>query len=218
MRDIQTIKLQDLLPPSIASDPDVMAAAEALDAELQNTVGYIPYLAIIHRLRNKLITDETLIDSLATQFHVDFYDPDFPLELKQELVAKSLDWHSRKGTPSVVEEIVTAVFSDAVVSEWFDYDGLPYRFKVATEITNVSASNILTLIDAIFSVKNTRSWLEKIEIVRKYICSLYIGTGISQGITQTIGPRLADAEIDQQPWYYASFLYMHPEIVIEGGV
>jgi phage tail P2-like protein len=108
---------------------------------------------------NKTI-DAVLIDLLAWQFHVDFYDPKMQVEVKRDLVLKSLDWHFRKGTPSVVEDIVSTVFSKAIVQEWFEYGGLPYRFRVATAETMPDSETRSNLIRAINSVKNTRSFFD----------------------------------------------------------
>jgi len=183
------------LPPSISFDPDVLAAAEAIDAELRQTTGFIPNAAIIRRLRNKEITDPALLDILAWGLHVDFYDSAFPTEVKQELVAKSLDWHTRKGTPSAVEEVVAAAFNDAEVSEWFEYGGRPYRFKIsinnAGNKEDISRARIQSIIDAVKSMKNTRSWLESIIIqtTMEEPYKLNAGGAAFPGIMETELPR-----------------------------
>jgi phage tail P2-like protein len=113
-------------------------------------------------LTRKQITDNLLLDLLAWQFHCDFYSADFSIEQKQEVILKALDWHTRKGTPSVIEEIVSTVFSRAVVKEWFDYGGLPYRFMIGINEEMPDKETKDELIRAINSVKNARSFLEKI--------------------------------------------------------
>jgi P2-related tail formation protein len=110
-------------------------------------------------------------------------------EVKSRLVENSLDWHTRKGTPSTVEELVTAVFADAVVSEWFEYDGKRYRFRVETETTDVTPDRIRDLIAAIFSVKNTRSDIDSIEIVWTARNDLYIGSALSLEIESSFMMR-----------------------------
>jgi phage tail P2-like protein len=116
---------------------------------------------MIPNLTLNKIVNETLIDLLAWQFHVDFYEPWLPVEIKRELVLKSLDWHYRKGTPSVVEEIVSTVFTRAKVEEWYEYGGRPYGFRIATEEQKPDAETLKKLIRAINSVKNTRSFLDE---------------------------------------------------------
>ena len=161
MIKIKDIKLTDLLPPNIAMDPKVRAAAEALDGELQSVTEAIKECSFFARI-DKL--PEVIIDFLSWRFHVDFYEPDLPIQVKRELVKKSIPWHRRKGTPVTVEELVAAIFDDARVVEWFEYGGEPYMFKVVTfnySTTQEQAEEFLRALDA---VKNTRSWLEAIEI------------------------------------------------------
>jgi phage tail P2-like protein len=160
--DLSDVSIIKLLPPNLAHDKNVRMMCEAFDTELRRIIGDIPGIGMIPNLVRKQITDNVLLDLLAWQFHCDFYNTGFSIEKKQEIILKSLDWHTRKGTPSVVEEIVSAVFSRAEVQEWFDYGGLPYRFKIGTEDEMPDAAARENLIRAINSVKNTRSFLEKI--------------------------------------------------------
>ena len=158
--DLSNISILNLMPPNIASDKNVIMAAQAFDEVLRDIIKQIPNVSVISNLVLNKIVDEILIDLLAWQFHVDFYDPKMPIKVRRDLVMKSLDWHFRKGTPSVVEELVSTVFSKAIVQEWFEYDGLPYRFQIATEEVMPDTETRNNLIRAINSVKNTRSFFE----------------------------------------------------------
>jgi phage tail P2-like protein len=157
--DVSVIKL---LPPNLAHDKNIRMACEAFDEELRRIIADIPGIAIIPNLVRKEITDNLLLDLLAWQFHVDFYDTGFSLEKKQQIILKSMDWHTRKGTPSVVEEIVSTVFSKAIVQEWFEYGGLPHRYRVGTEEDFPDEQDMKNFYRAISSVQNTRSWLDKL--------------------------------------------------------
>jgi phage tail P2-like protein len=160
------------------------------------------------------MTDESLIDEMAWQFHVDFFDPDVPLsmEVRRELAANSLDWHTRKGTPSVLEEIVKVVFEihDAKILEWFEYGGRPYTFRIETEITNITARRIGHLIAAIFSVKNTRSWLEGIDIRWSADLNLYAGMAVAQEIKQRVEMRAYTEIAERSTHYHAAVVHITP--------
>ena len=158
--DLSNVSILNIMPPNLAADRNVRMTAEAFDKTLHDIINKIPDVAIIPGLVLNRIVNETLIDLLAWQFHADFYDPGLPVEIKKELVLKSLDWHYRKGTPSVVEEIVSAVFSKARVEEWYEYGGHPYRFRVATEEQMPDKETLDKLMRAINAVKNTRSFLD----------------------------------------------------------
>jgi phage tail P2-like protein len=172
--DLSNISILSLMPPNFAEDQDVKMMAEAFDKALQEIILKIPNIAIIPNLVLDNIVNEILIDLLAWQFHVDFYNPNLPIETKRELVLKSLDWHYRKGTPSVVKEIVSTVFSRAEIQEWFNYGGLPYRFRIGTDEEMPDAETRANLIRAINSVKNTRSYLDAITTMLFFEDEIYV--------------------------------------------
>ncbi len=87
------------------------------------------------------------------------------LETKRRLVKESIAWHRIKGTPAAIEEVVSAVFDTSEVKEWFEYGGTPYYFKIVTEDVSTDEDNMNRMRRAIASVKNARSWLEKIEFL-----------------------------------------------------
>jgi len=179
--DINDISILNLMPPNLAEDKNVQMAAKAFDEVLQEIIKQIPSVSIIPNIAN--ITDNILLDLLAWQFHVDFYDTTMPIETKRQLVLNSLDWHTRKGTPSAVEEIVSTVFADATIEEWFDYGGEPYFFRISAPIEN--EKEIDWLIKAVFSVKNTRSWIDYIRAIKIVMFDMFIGIGlVNIGITE----------------------------------
>ncbi len=186
MIDVSEIKLIDLVPSPMKNDSTIRAAAEAIDQQLHATTALIPRLAIVHHIDT---LPETWVDQLAYQFHVDFYDPSLPVERKRELVHHSLAWHKRKGTPSAVEEVVSIAFSDAEVTEWWEYGGTPGYFRVSTESEVTDADALNELIRSIHSVKNVRSWLDGMIIERTKELSLRIGGVVQQVKVRTILPE-----------------------------
>jgi phage tail P2-like protein len=167
--NLNDISILNLMPPNLAADKNIKMMAQAFDEVLRDIIGKIPDVEMIPNLILNKIVNETLIDLLAWQFHVDFYEPGLPIEIKRELVLKSLDWHYRKGTPSVVEEIVSTVFAKAKIQEWYEYGGHPYRFRIATEEQMPDVEAVKKLRRAIDSVKNTRSCLDNLTYLTDFI-------------------------------------------------
>jgi phage tail P2-like protein len=182
---LHTFKLLDLVPPNLRSDPQVIAAAETLGAELRAVTEAVKECLHLPRLDE---LPETVIDLLAYQWHVDFYESTLPIEQKRELVRKSISWHRRKGTPDVVQEIVTTVFPDGKIYEWFEYGGQPYKFMVETtgKMDDVMYDKLIRLVNA---VKNTRSWLEKIRLKREHRMESYMGIAQHVFKKKTISSR-----------------------------
>ena len=163
IKDLQSVSLLDILPSNILEDEKVNAAARALDGELQKITAavqevlFLPYLDVL---------PEKVLDLLAWQWHVDFYEPiGLSLDKKRALIRQSIAWHRQKGTPAAVEGVVTAAFDKSWIEEWYEYGGEPYFFKVYTENATTNREEIDRMKRAIDSVKNVRSWLEKIEFI-----------------------------------------------------
>lgn len=178
MINLSEASLLQLLPPSIRSDPKVAAAAQAMDAEYSQTITEISKLSIYTRL-DSISSEEA--DALAWQFHVDFYDPALPLDSKRSLVKNSFAWHRRKGTPSAVEELITAIFGDGLVQEWYEFGGDPGTFRIITSNKDVTEAQAQQLLDAIGTVKNTRSHLDSIQVTAADELQFYYGFVVHVG-------------------------------------
>lgn len=138
-KNLQELSLLDIAPSSIKSDKVVNSAIRAIDPELKSVSQSISEAFIISRIDD---LPEILIDLLAWQWHVDYYEPDLSLDVKRSLVKSSISWHRIKGTPYAVEQLVSQIFGNAKVSEWFDYAGRAYFFRVAV---NVGGLNTLDM-------------------------------------------------------------------------
>jgi len=178
MLNISDISLLDLIPPNLRSDPQISAAAQALDAEIKVVTEAVEETVLYSRID---VLPKEVIDHLAWQFHVDYYNPDLPLSIKRALVKNSLAWHKGKGTPAAVEELITAVFDEGQVVEWWEYGGDPYMFKVVTFNNAVTNEMAQEFIRALNSIKNARSWLQSVEITQTEEMPLYFGTVVHVG-------------------------------------
>ena len=162
-KDLQSASLLDILPPNLLADKKINAAARALDDELQKITAATRKALLLPRLDE---LSEEVIDLLAWQWHVDFYEPiGMDIETKRRLIKNSIAWHRIKGTPAAVEQVVSAVFDTSHVQEWFEYGGKPYHFKVITEDVTTDPNVLARMRRAINAAKNTRSWLETIEFI-----------------------------------------------------
>ena len=95
--------------------------------------------------------------------------------------------HIRKGTPAAVEDLIAAVFGEGKVVEWFEYGGEPYHFKVVTNDYALANERSEEFIKALNTVKNARSWLEKIEVT----------------------------QVEEMNAYFAGILYLGDKLIIE---
>jgi phage tail P2-like protein len=164
--DLKSSNLIDNTPPSISGDAKVQAACYAWDRQMREVIDAIDEVVILPNLAK--IVDSRLIDLLAWQLHVDFYESDAPLEVRRELVQKSLEWHTYKGTKWAVQDILRTVFATGEVIEWFEYNPKPhadwheaYRFKIVVSSGFGDPAQARRLINAINAVKPASRWLEE---------------------------------------------------------
>ncbi|WP_458412787.1 phage tail protein I [Schinkia sp. CFF1] len=178
MIDIYNISLLDLLPENLKQDEDLKAIAEAITPEMQSISLEIKDIIELANLENLL---EAVIDLLAWENHVDFYDTSLPLEQKIKLVENADFYHRSKGTPAAVEDLIVTLFGEGKVVEWFEYDAEPGYFKVVTNNRAVTEERAQEFVAALNSVKRKSAWLEKIEITQVENMDLYIGGFVHTG-------------------------------------
>ena len=180
MQSIYQPKLAEILPESLLNDSKIRAVAEALDVELEKLSAST--LEVLHLPR----IDELkgmILDFLAEQFHVDFYEPLYLTEAeKKNLIRDSIAWHRIKGTAGAVERIANASFREAVIEESKDYGGEPYRFRINTHGFKGTPDGFKTFLRMIDVAKNVRSHLEKIIVdYSDTVTPTFIKTGIATG-------------------------------------
>jgi hypothetical protein len=113
-------RLIDNCTPSISYDRQVQAASGAFDNQCYEIIDETGQVFFIPNIMG--LTDETLVDILAWQFHVDFYDRTRDLEFRKNLVQMSIQWHMTKGTVALVEWVLDTYFpAVATLQEWFEY-------------------------------------------------------------------------------------------------
>ena len=129
-KELELTSLSDIIPNSIAHDKNVQSIITAIDPELQKVSQDTREAFIISRIGE---LPENVIDLLAWQWHVDFYEPDLPITTKRELVLETIKWHRQKGTKASIESALKKLGFVPTITEWFE-SGLnsePHTFSVS---------------------------------------------------------------------------------------
>jgi phage tail P2-like protein len=197
--------IADRLPESLNRD-NLREVAQVIDEQLHELDALNELICLYPRI-DELSSD--LVDALAIHFHVDFYDTSLSLGKRRALVKNSIRWHMKKGTKAAVQELVQTVFESGVVSEWFEYGGNPYCFKVTTVDTMPSEGGINRVIQAINSVKNTRSHLDEIGFIRYLNTDLYCGGAPSLHKRITVSPAKPTDQTEAGMYYAAGAMSQH---------
>ena len=122
--------LIDNCTTSISYDKQVQAASTAFDEQMWEIIDDTGQVVFIPNIMG--LTDSNLVDILAWQFHVDFYDPTKSLDFRKQLVQLSIIWHKTKGTVDLVNQVLAMFYPGPpppYIVEWFNYfNPLPPNF------------------------------------------------------------------------------------------
>lgn len=160
MNKIWTPKI--FLPSLLEADPRLAAAKDALEPQFKALSDAALECLFLPRLD---VLPEHILDLLAEQYHVDFYEPlTMSEDVKRDFIRNAILWHRFKGTPKAVETVLSRAFSIARVEEWFEYAGAEYFFRIHIDISsddeNTDQDALNRLRKAVVESKNARSWLE----------------------------------------------------------
>ncbi|MCL2488631.1 MAG: phage tail protein I, partial [Oscillospiraceae bacterium] len=109
-----------ILPDVLKNDESMLALANAIIGVLAGQPDDIEEVMIYTRI-DKL--PEPLLDILAYDFKVDWWDANYTLAEKRRVLKESWAVRRRLGTKAAVQRAVSAIFDDTLVQEWFEYGG-----------------------------------------------------------------------------------------------
>lgn len=157
---ITTENLLAHLPSALADDPNMEALAQGVADVLAARPAEIEKASIYTRIDS---LPEELLDILAYDFKIDWYNYDYPVEAKRNLIKTNYYIHRHLGTVGAVRSAIQSIYPSSDVEEWWQdfYDGEPYHFRVmlnpSSPIMAVSADTVLA---AIYRYKSLRSHLD----------------------------------------------------------
>jgi len=157
-------QLTDILPPNFKNDHKVIALSHAIQKLTQHLLDQIRKTAIYATIDEQ---PDEVIDLMAAELRTNhYYDQRLDIQTKRELVKNALSWHTYAGTPAAIEEMLSTVFGEGTIEEWFEYGGEPYNFKV--HINGILRPGMFDDFEQLIKkVKNTRSRVEDVEAKRK---------------------------------------------------
>lgn len=145
------------LPPAIKADKSAFALADA-DAQLLSARTAETDIPRIFPEIDRL--DEAVLDILARDLKVDWYDYDYPVKAKRELIKSSVLAHKRLGTVYAVKLVLNSLYPKSELEEWFTYDGEPGCFRLNINVTDSATEGAV-------EVYSTEEILRRIATVKR---------------------------------------------------
>ena len=183
IKSLRQARITDDLPRVLARQEWVIALSEALGLALGKTLDYTDESQIYTRLDT---APETVLDVLAVDWKIDWYDTELTVEQKRRIVKTALTVRRLMGTAAAVKLQVHAIYPEATVTEWFQYDGKPGCFRVSLPLPKegITAAEYRRLKTGILTTKNERSHLDVIDI--QHECEAVVITGGCCSVSQII--------------------------------
>lgn len=168
--------LMSVLPAPLENDDGMRVLAETAAGAMNELWGYVDLPIIYARIDDM---SETMLDILAKDFKVDWYNYDFTIDSKRIIIKDSFFVHRHLGTKAAFVRALSDIFPASTVEEWFEYGGEPFIFRVILNETYSHEPILLnSIIDTILYYKSMRSHMEgDIPIVR-ITCGIVIETQV----------------------------------------
>lgn len=166
--------LMRTFPEVLKNDEGMNPLGRLISKALVTLLGKVEHAKIYARIDQ---LDEPVLDILAEDLDVAWYDYNYSLETKRALIKDSFFVHRHLGTKGAIDRALSDIFPNSTVQEWFDYGGQPFYFRVVVDVTRTREEAQIGLIKkAVEYYKSYRSHLEENEIIVRITCGISIGT------------------------------------------
>ncbi len=179
-------------PYSLQRDDDKAALAEAIAVELVNVLAQTNCASVLPRVDE---LPEAVLDILAYDFKVEWYELDAPIRNKRQAIKECMLVHKYKGTKYAVETALRSMYNSAEVKEWFEYGGEPFHFTV--KVYGSTSDGLKTLYLKIQYAKNLRSVMDMVsfQLVPEQDVETYFGVRTAS-IRKCLSAALSDGSED----------------------
>ena len=131
--------VDDYKDPTKASHVAMIAALVA--EELEELSADHDLLTLYGRIDE---LDGPMLDILAWDYKIDWWDADAPLDKKREVFKSHFIVHRTLGSVGAVETAITSRYEGARVTEWPEYGGQPYHYRLDVDLgENFGAGELL---------------------------------------------------------------------------
>ena len=142
IKSLRDARIVDGLPRIVAGQDWVQAMSYALAPLVQKALEFADASQIYSELDT---APEIVLDALAVNWKIDWYDTGYSVEQKRQMVKTALLIRRLMGTVHAVKVQSNIIYPGTVIEEWFEYEGTPGCFRLYVDITDTSAENPLTL-------------------------------------------------------------------------
>jgi phage tail P2-like protein len=138
IRSLKDARITDGLPKIVAGQDWVRALDDAIGRIHEQTMRYADDSQIYTALET---APEDILDTLAIDWKVDWYDTDYGIDQKRRIITTALTVRRLMGTAYATREQANAIYPGVQLEEWFDYGGEPGTFRMYVDISQTTEDN-----------------------------------------------------------------------------
>lgn len=172
--DLDAVDVLRMLPRFMRDD----RTATALCAAIKPTLDKLSSAIHAMHLFQTGSLPERLLDVLAKQRNVLWYDQSADVGVKRALIESAYEVHRAIGTRSAIERVVADYFGDATVEEWWEYGGEPFHFRIYTSNSAAVAENGEKLKRIVELVKRASAVMDGIFVETSGTVQLYTAIAV----------------------------------------
>ena len=136
-KGIMDVRLTDLYPIDSTEIRCLSYVDEVLTAEFQK---YTERIVLASNVEN---LPEPILDYLAIQYRIPYYDSAFDIDKKRALVKEGYQWSMTAGTTDCIRRLTNAIFGNGKVIEWYE-DGTMQEGEFDIEINEKDMTEEIT--------------------------------------------------------------------------
>ncbi len=162
MIELKDAELTDVLSEPYRANPSIKAISYAYKKMHTLILSFAYRLYIWSGIDT---ANEETLDALAVEMRVIAYDGSFSKAKKAELIKNAFLQWSQAGTKNSLERIAALIFENAAITEWQEYNGSPFHFKIQTTNTNITGAELNRLKEIVKDYKRLSATLDEVEII-----------------------------------------------------
>lgn len=132
---------------------------------------------VVHKNLDNLPSN--ILDYLAMEKSLPYYDSSFPIDVKRQLLRDCYDDMASRGTTGAVEKMLRSIFASGSVVEWFDFttgDKTPGYFDISIGNEYIDQNSFARFVRILKDAKNVSRHLRSVRENDDSIYNSYVLT------------------------------------------
>lgn len=179
---LDDLEFRRLLPVWMDEDLAVRGLSKGVEALVAPIVDGLSGLSLFDAID---VLPEWVLDELAWELNLIWYEKDASLLTKRDLVKNGIKVWSKLGTKWAVENVVTAYFGEGYMKEWFEYEGEPGHFSIYSSNPTVTNEKLQMFMWLLERIKRHSAKLDNIYITLSGEMPLAAGMGVREVAYET---------------------------------